>query len=185
MEIKRAQEILEAVLFSFGEPVEIERLAVVIEQDVETTRKLLDDMMLKYQAEDRGIQLLELDRTYQFCTKKEMYEYLIKLTKAPKKAALTEVQLETLAIVAYRQPITRMEIEAVRGVKSDYAVNRLIELKLIEEKGRRDTPGKPIMFGTTDEFLRRFGLRNMDELPVPERTYNKDNEEQQELDLQI
>ncbi|MBR6638399.1 MAG: SMC-Scp complex subunit ScpB, partial [Lachnospiraceae bacterium] len=98
--------------------------------------------------------------------KKEMYEYLIKVACTPKKHVMTDVLLETLAIVAYKQPVTRQDIEKVRGVSSDHAVNKLIEYNLIEEKGRLDAPGRPILFGTTEEFLRNFGVKSLDDMPT-------------------
>ena len=106
--------------------------------------------------EDRGIRIIELEDSFQLCTKKEMYEYLIRVAKQPKRYALTDVLLETLSIVAYKQPVTKLEIEKIRGVKSDHAVNKLVEYGLIEETGRLDAPGRPLLFGTTEEFLRRF-----------------------------
>ena len=122
-------------------------------------------MMDKYEAQDRGIRIIELEQAFQMCTKKEIYEYLIRVAKQPRKYVLTDVMLETLSIVAYKQPVTRLEIEKIRGVKSDHAVNRLIEYGLIEEVGRLDAPGHPILFGTTEEFLRRFSVQTLDELP--------------------
>ena len=122
--------------------------------------------MDKYEAQDRGIRIIELEQAFQMCTKKEIYEYLIRVAKQPRKYVLTDVMLETLSIVAYKQPVTRLEIEKIRGVKSDHAVNRLIEYGLIEEVGRLDAPGHPILFGTTEEFLRRFSVQTLDELPT-------------------
>ena len=100
------------------------------------------------------------------CTKPEMYEYLIKVAHIPKKHVLTDVLLETLSIVAYKQPITRLEIEKIRGVSCSHAVNKLVEYGLIAEAGRLDAPGKPILFGTTEEFLRYFSLESLDDLPI-------------------
>ena len=119
--------------------------------------------MDKYKEEDRGIAIIELEDSYQMCTKKEMYEYLIRIAKQPKRYVLTDVVLETLSIIAYKQPITKIEIEKIRGVKSDHAVNKLVEFNLVTEVGRLDTPGRPILFGTTEEFLRRFSVQSVDE----------------------
>ena len=96
---------------------------------------------------------------------RSMYEYLIRVAKQPKKYTLTDVLLETLSIIAYKQPVTKLEVEKIRGVKSDHAVNKLVEYNLVCEKGRLDAPGKPILFGTTEEFLRRFDIRSVDDLP--------------------
>ncbi|XCP83894.1 SMC-Scp complex subunit ScpB [Roseburia hominis] len=165
MEIKRLESIIEAILFTMGDSVEIEKIASVIEHDVATTRKLIHNMMDKYEEEDRGVRIIELENSYQMCTKTELYEYLIRVAKQPKKYVLTDVMLETLAIIAYKQPVTRLEIEKIRGVKSDHAVNKLIEYDLVCEVGRLDAPGRPILFGTTEEFLRRFSVHSLDDLP--------------------
>ncbi len=165
MDIKKAEGAIEAILFAMGDSVELKEIADAIGQDPQTTRKILRQMMDDYAKEDRGIQIQELDGAYQLCTKKEMYEYLIRVAARPKKYVLTDVLLETLAIIAYRQPVTKLEIEKIRGVKSDHAVNKLVEYGLVCEKGRKETPGRPILFGTTEEFLRRFGLHSVDELP--------------------
>ncbi len=158
---------LEAILFAMGNAVEAEKLAYAIGQETETTREVLYAMMKKYQEEDRGIRLVELDGAFQLCTKSGLYSYLIRAACQPKKAVLTEAALETLAIIAYRQPVTKIEIEKIRGVKSDRAVNRLIEYDLVRELGRLDAPGKPILFGTTEEFLRHFGMKSLEDLPSP------------------
>ncbi len=146
-------------------------------------------MMDKYEAEDRGIRIIELENSFQMCTKKETYEYLIKVAKQPKRYVLTDVALETLSIIAYKQPVTRLEIEKIRGVKSDHAVNKLIEYGLVCEVGRLDAPGKPILFGTTEEFLRRFSVQSIDDLPSlnPEQmeTFKEEAEEEVQLKLDI
>ena len=125
----------------------------------------LRDMMAAYERDDRGIRLIRLDDSYQLCTKKEYYEILIRIARTPRRISLTEVMMETLSIIAYKQPVTKLEIEKIRGVKSDHAVNKLIEYDLVCEKGRLDAPGRPILFGTTQEFLRHFGLESVKELP--------------------
>ena len=123
-------------------------------------------MQSELDSDDRGIKIIELEGAYQMCSKPEMYETLIKIAKQPKRQVLTEVLMETLSIIAYKQPITKSEIERIRGVKSDFAVNKLVEYMLVEEVGRMDTPGRPLLFGTTEEFLRRFGVESSDSLPV-------------------
>ncbi len=116
-----------------------------------------------------------------------MYETLIKLTHIPKKHVLTDVLLETLSIIAYKQPITKLEIEAIRGVKSDHAVNKLIEYTLISEVGRKDAPGRPILFGTTEEFLRNFGISSLEDLPIinPEKLEDFKLEAEEEMQLKL
>lgn len=165
MEIEKLQGVIEAILFTMGESVELGKIAKAIEHDEETTRKIIHLMMDQYDAENRGVRIIELDNAFQMCTKKEMYEYLIRIAKQPKRYVLTDVLLETLSIVAYKQPVTRLEIEKIRGVKTDHAVNKLVEYGLIEEVGRLDAPGRPLLFGTTEEFLRRFSVQSLDELP--------------------
>lgn len=165
MERQKAKSVLEAILFTMGDSVEVERLADVIEEDIQTTKEILEEMADEYRKEDRGIELTTLDNAVQLCTKGELYEYLIKIAKTPKKYVLTDTLLETLSIIAYKQPVTRLEIEKVRGVSCDHAVNRLIEFDLIAEVGRLDAPGRPLLFGTTEQFLRSFGVKSIDDLP--------------------
>lgn len=187
MELKQVEAQIEAILFTMGEAVELDRIAGAIEQDEDTTRKILRNMMDRYQSEDRGIQIIELDGAYQLCTKASMYESIIKITHIPKKHALTDVLLETLSIVAYKQPITKLQIEAIRGVKSDHPVNKLIEYNLIRELGRMDVPGRPILFGTTEEFLRSFGLQSLEDLPVinPQKVEDFKIEAEEEMQLKL
>ena len=189
MEIKKLQGVIEAILFTMGESVELERIAAAIEHDEETTRKLINGLMDQYAEEGRGIRIIELDRSYQMCTKKEMYEYLIRIAKQPKRYVLTDVVLETLSIVAYKQPVTKLEIEKIRGVKSDHAVNKLVEYGLVEEVGRLDAPGRPLLFGTTEEFLRRFSVQSLDELPtldpVRMEQFKEEAEDEAQLKLDI
>lgn len=152
MEIEKYQAAIEAILFTMGDSVEIEKIAAAIGHDEETTRKLIHNMMDRYEEEDRGIRIIELENSYQFCTKKEMYEYLIRVAKQPRRYTLTDVLLETLSIVAYRQPVTKLEIEKIRGVKSDHAVNKLVEYGLIEEAGRLDAPAGRSFSGQRKNF---------------------------------
>lgn len=166
MEEKNYRAVVEAVLFTMGESVELEKIAGVLELEKEKTKQLMEDLMREYEKSDRGIKIIELDGAYQMCTKKEMYEYLIKIAKQPKKYVLTDVLLETLSIIAYKQPVTKAEVEKIRGVSCDHAVNRLVEYRLVKELGRLDAPGRPLLFGTTEEFLRSFGVQSLDELPM-------------------
>ena len=165
MERQKEKAVLEAILFTMGESVEVERLASVIEEDKKTTRQLLLELKEEYEGKECGITLMELEDSFQMCTRAEMYEYLIKIAKTPRKYVLTDTLLETLSIVAYKQPITRAEIEKIRGVSCDHAVNRLVEFGLISEVGRMDAPGRPLLFGTTEEFMRSFGVKSLEELP--------------------
>lgn len=189
LERKKAEAVIEAILFTMGDSVEIDKLASVIEENVKTTKQILADMKENYEKEDRGISLIELEGSVQLCTKNDMYEYLIKIAKVPRKLTLTDTLLETLSIVAYKQPVTRLDIERVRGVSCDHAVNRLIEFDLIKEVGRLDAPGRPLLFGTTEQFLRSFGLQSLEELPelnpVQLEEFKHQAEEEVELQLDI
>ena len=119
------------------------------------------------------------------CTKSALYEYLIKIAKTPKKFVLTDTLLETLSIIAYKQPITRLEIEKVRGVSCDHAVNRLLEFDLITEVGRMDAPGRPLLFGTTEQFLRSFGVKSIEELPELSAVQIEEFKQQAESEVQM
>lgn len=187
MTIKEIEAAVEAILFTMGDSVETEKIAVATGQDVETTRKIIHNMMDRYESERKGIRIIELEDSFQMCTRPEFYEYLIRVAKQPKKYVLTDVMLETLAIIAYRQPVTRLEIEKIRGVKSDHAVNKLIEYGLVCEVGRLDAPGRPLLFGTTEEFLRRFGVSSLDELPGidPEKVETLKEEAEDEVQLKL
>ena len=181
------QAAIEALLFAMGDAVQISDIASVLEVGSEDVRKLIRQMMVQYDEENRGIHIIELDDAFQMCTKPSMYDYLIKLTHRPKKHTLTDVALETLSIIAYKQPVTRAEIERIRGVNSDKAINRLVEYNLVAEMGRLDAPGRPILFGTTEEFLRTFGVRSPEELPIlnPEKVEEFKMEAEEEIDLGI
>ena len=161
----KVKGILEAILFTMGESVPIGRLAEVMEMDAEELRRVLTQMQEDYQQDSRGLTLIELEDAWQICTKIETYEYVRKLVSQPKKRSLTDVMLETLSIIAYKQPVTKQEIEAIRGVKCDFAVNKLVEYNLVKELGRKNTIGRPIVFGTTEEFLRCFGVSSIEDLP--------------------
>jgi segregation and condensation protein B len=165
-DIIKLEASIEAILFAMGEAVTVEQLAMALEHDEATVRKVVHHMMDRYDEEDRGIRIIEIEDGFQLCTKNEYYEVLSKIVNIPKKHMLTDVQLETLSIIAYKQPITRTEIEAIRGVSCVHAINKLLEYHLIEEVGRLDALGKPILFGTTEDFLRGFGVKSTDELPI-------------------
>lgn len=165
VEREKAKAVIEAILFTMGDSVEIARLAEVIEFDKKATKELLEEMKQTYMEEDRGIELIDLEDAVQLCTKNEMYEYLIKIAKTPKKYTLSDTMLETLSIIAYKQPVTKLDIERIRGVSCDFAVNRLVEYDLVQEVGRLDAPGRPMLFGTTEQFLRSFGVKSLNDLP--------------------
>lgn len=165
MQTSEMKSIIEAILFTMGDAVGLDVIAQAVEAESTEVKKVIDEMIAEKAEESSGVEIIELDGCYQMCTKKKAYEYLIKIVQMPKNYRLTDVQLETLSIIAYKQPVTKGEIEKIRGVSSDHAVNRLLEAGLIEERGRLSTPGRPMLFATTQEFLRRFGLKNTEDLP--------------------
>ncbi len=185
MERTLAKAAIEAILFAMGESVEISRLADAIEEDIKTTRNILEEMTQEYRQEGRGIGITQLDDAVQLCTKAEMYEYLIKIAKAPRKMVLTDTVIETLSIIAYKQPITRVEIERIRGVSCDHAINKLLEYDLITELGRMDAPGRPLLFGTTQQFLRCFGVGSLEELPELSTVQIEEFKQQAEAEVQM
>ena len=161
MDKNKAKAAIEAILFTMGESVEISRLAAVLEMDKQEVTALLKEMDKDYRKENRGIFLMWLEDSVQLSTKADLYEYLIKIAKTPRKMVLTDTVIETLSIIAYKQPVTRLEIEKIRGVSCD----KLLEYELITELGRKDAPGRPLLFGTTEQFLRCFGVKSIEELP--------------------
>lgn len=182
---KKIEGAIEALLFAMGSSVELSALAKAIGHDQETTRKVVRNMMLNYQEEGRGIKIIELENSFQMCTKEEYYEYLVNMALQPKKAVLSDVMLETLSIIAYKQPVTKIEIEKIRGVKCDHAVSKLMEYNLVQEVGRLDAPGKPILLGTTEEFLRNFGVQGLDELPEIDPVQMEDFKAEAEEEIQL
>ncbi|MCI5652735.1 MAG: SMC-Scp complex subunit ScpB [Lachnospiraceae bacterium] len=162
---KHLEAVVEAVLFTMGKSVELRQLAIATGQSEEETRQAVERLKARYDKEERGMEIIELEDSYQMCTRTGFYENLIRVAASPKKQVLSEVVLETLSIIAYKQPVTKMEIEKIRGVKSDHAVNRLVEYNLVQEVGRLDAPGHPALFATTEEFLRRFGIGSTENLP--------------------
>ncbi len=165
MEIREIQAAIEAVLFAAGDAIELERLADIVDVDKKSLREILKKMMDEYNYERRGIHIIRMEDSYQLCTRGEFSEYVSRLAEPPKMMNLSNAALEVLAIVAYKQPVTKSSIEHIRGVNCDYIVNRLIERNFIEEKGRLDAPGRPILFGTTQHFLRIFGISELEDLP--------------------
>ncbi|MBR5420148.1 MAG: SMC-Scp complex subunit ScpB [Lachnospiraceae bacterium] len=157
---------IEAILFATGNSVKIERLCEVLHMSELEVHAAIDRMKKEYAEGKRGIQLTELEDAVQLGTKGEYYEYLIRLARSPKRASLSDSAIETLSIIAYKQPVTKAEIERIRGVSCEHALNRLLEYDLIEELGRLDAPGRPLLFGTTEQFLRSFGVSSLGELPT-------------------
>lgn len=156
---------IEAMLFSAGDPVEAAKLAEVLEIDIETVIKMLGHLSAMYDERNAGIMLIKIDNKYQICTKEEHSEYVRKLLEIKKNTPLSNAAFEVLAIVAYNKSVTRSFIEQVRGVDCSGPISSLVQKGLIEEKGRLDLPGRPLIYGTTDRFLRCFSLNSLDDLP--------------------
>ena len=165
MDIREMEAALEGILFTMGDSVSPDKMAKALDVEESEVTECLDNMMKRLDEEGRGIRIIKLENSYQMCTSADIYEYLIKLAKQPKKYVLTEVLLETLSIIAYKQPVTKSEIDKIRGVSSGHAVNKLVDYNLVEEVGRLDAPGRPMLFGTTEDFLRSFGVSSIEELP--------------------
>lgn len=185
MERKKQEAVMEAILFTMGESVEIKRLAEIIEETPKKTRQILEEMKARWEEEERGVCLIALEDSYQMCTRAEYYEYLIKIAKTPRKYVLSDTLLETLSIIAYKQPVTRLDVERIRGVNCDHAINRLMEFDLVQEIGRLDAPGRPLLFGTTEQFLRTFGVSSLEELPELSALQLEEFKEQAEQEVQL
>ncbi|MDD7266990.1 MAG: SMC-Scp complex subunit ScpB [Lachnospiraceae bacterium] len=169
MTVEQRAAVLEGILFAIGEPTDEQSLAAALECTPDDVGAALIYLSEQYGAAERGIELLHFSDGWQLATKKSCYPYLIPIVKQVKQPSLTQVQLETLSIIAYKQPVTKTEMEHIRGVKCDHAVNRLVELGLVEEQGRLDAPGRPVLFGTTARFLRHMDVSGLDALPTPDQ----------------
>ncbi len=158
---------VEGILFAASEPLSLERIAQILEVNREDALELVEILTTQYQAQHRGIQVVELAGGYQMSTRPELAAYIERMYK-PQFHSLSHAALEALAIIAYKQPVTRGEIEVIRGVQSDRAVATLVDKNLVKEVGRKEGPGRPVLFGTTDEFLKHFGLKDLTDLPTQE-----------------
>lgn len=165
MDIREIKSIVEGLLFVAGDAVPIKELCSIINIDEPTLKKIVNQMMDSYNDERRGFQIIEVNNSYQLCTRPEHYEYIERLIKPQNRQGLSQASLETLAIVAYKQPITKAQIDYIRGVKSESCIARLIEKELIYEAARLEGPGRPILYRTTDNFLKLFGLKSINDLP--------------------
>ena len=181
MEINQKKGIIEAILFAAGRPVGKKEFMLALEMNQEDIDNIVKSMQEEYKSENRGIELIEIDDSYQLCTKKEIYEYVYPVLDKRNKPNLSNAALETLAIIAYNPKITRAEIEAIRGVSADACVYKLLEYGLIEEAGKIDLPGKPMSYKTTNEFLKMFGYTSLEELPELPR-YKLDENKQIVID---
>jgi segregation and condensation protein B len=187
MKIEEYEAAVEAILFAVGDSVELSKLAEALEVNEREAEAIVKNLSDRYKSENSGIQIVELDHAYQMCTKPSQYEYLVRIAKQPKRRTLTDAALETLSIVAYKQPVTRIEIEKIRGVSCEHPINRLVEYGLIQEVGRLDAPGRPILFGTTEDFLRCFDVQSVEELPevTPDQVEEFKQEALEEVELKL
>lgn len=167
-DIKKSQikSAIEALLFASGEPLSINELSNHINEKIKNIELIIQEMIDEYEkVQKRGVKIIRIKGKYQLVTKGENAEYIQKLLKKNKRQSLSQASIESLAIISYKQPITRIDIDEIRGVKSESALQRLIERDLIKEVGRLEVPGRPILYGTTDEFLRQFDLKDLSDLP--------------------
>ena len=181
MNNKELLPLLEAVLFAMGEPIEIERLCVALGLDEIVVSEALSALMEKYESDEYGICLLKLENKYQICTKQKYADSIRSDIEVKKNAPLSQAAFEVLAIIAYNQPVTKAFIEQIRGVDCSGVISSLCQKSLIEEKGRLDLPGRPLIYGTTAEFLRCFCISSLDELPpLPDNTISEASDETSE-----
>lgn len=181
MEINKLKSIIEAILFAAGRPVTKNEMVLALEISEEDVENIIQNMQEEYKNENRGMELIKVEDSYQLCTKKELYEYVYPVLDKRNKPNLSNAALETLSIIAYNPKITRAEIEAIRGVSADACVYKLLEYGLIEEAGKIDLPGKPMSYKTTNEFLRMFGYSSLEDLPELPR-YKLDENKQIVID---
>ena len=174
------QAAIEAMLFAAGEPVEADKIASVLELKPEAVLTAIETLQVKYNRNESGIRILKLGESYQMCSAKEYIDLIRMMLELKKNTPLSQAALEVLAIVAYNQPVTKAFIEQVRGVDCSGVLRSLTEKVLVEEKGRLDLPGRPLLYGTTDNFLRCFNLEDLEELPeLPEKQSPNDGSENQ------
>lgn len=165
MDKNELKSVIEAILFAWSDPLSAKDLSKVLNIDIQDVIHILKEMIDEFNYDRRGIQILQMDDHYQLATNPKYYEYLQKLFEPKQNRGLTRAALETLAIIAYKQPVTKIEIEEIRGVKCDKAIKTLSEKELIEEQGKLEKIGRPIIYGTTIKFLKVFSLKSLNELP--------------------
>lgn len=164
--LREEEDLVEALLFSLGRSVSAEEIAICLNMGRDGALLAAERLRIRYEESQGGLLIKKLEDRYQMVSHPKTYDGLIRVVKSPRKPVLSDVALETLSIIAYCQPVTKVEVERIRGVKSDHAVNRLVEFGLIEEVGRLDAPGRPMLFATTEEFLNRFGVDSLKDLPA-------------------
>ena len=177
MNLEKNESIIESILFAAGREVKIEEIVLVLELSKEEVVSIIENMRKKFIDENRGIEIIKVNEAYQMSTKKENYEYVYPVLDNRSKPNLSSAALETLSIICYNPKITRAEIEAIRGVNSDGTIYKLLEYDLIQDAGKLDIPGRPTSYKVTKNFLKMFGISNLDELPELPR-YKLDENEQ-------
>lgn len=185
MEGKQLQCAIEAILFAIGEPVKTAKLAAVLGVGINAVKDAVGLLRYEYDNQKRGFMIIDIDDGYQLCTRPDYYLYIQEIIGEQRKQSLSNAAMEVLAIVAYKQPVTRTQVENIRGVNSDGAVNRLLERGLIDEVGRLDAPGRPILYGTTQTFLRSFGLSTLSDLPETEEDVKNEQFRQITIEEQV
>ncbi len=165
MELSLRMAAIETILFAMGDSVELSVIAQALEITEEETAEAVDALEKRCLSPESGLCINRFEDSVQLSSKPEHYEYLVKIAKAPKKQVLTDTLMETLSIIAFKQPVTRAEVENIRGVNSDFAISKLVSYDLVQELGRKEAPGRPLLFGTTEQFLRSFGIRSLEDLP--------------------
>lgn len=159
------KEIIKALLFAWGDPLDIKTISDICEVDIDEIERAIEDLRSEMDLSNDGLKIIRMNSSYQLISRDIYFDYVKKLLSEKPKNNLSNASIETLSIIAYKQPVTKMQIEKIRSVKSDGPVNTLLDRGLIEEVGRLDTPGKPILYGTSDIFLRSFGIEDLSELP--------------------
>lgn len=181
MEIEKIKSVIEAILFAAGRQVNEKELMIALELPKDDLENIIISMQEDYKGQNRGIEIIKIEDSYQLCTKKELYEYIYPILDKRSKPNLSNASLETLAIIAYNPKITRAEIESIRGVSADACIYKLLEYGLIQEAGKADLPGKPMTYVTTNAFLKMFGYTSLNDLPDLPR-YKLDENQQIVID---
>lgn len=177
MDIREIKSIIEGILFVWGDPLTVEDLARLLEVEEGEISKLLDEMVDDFDFNRRGIRIIKANDTYQLSTRPEHFQYIKKLNHTKPNKSLSNAAMETLSIIAYKQPIIKSEIDNIRGVKSDRSIETLMEKNLVIELGRLERIGRPIIYGTSHDFLRLFSLESLDDLPDLEEMVDRMDEE--------
>ncbi len=175
MDKREIKAIIESLLYIWGEPLSLKDLCGVLELEKNEVKEMINEMISDFNYNRRGLQIIQINNSYQLTTRSEHYDFICKLCTPKNDSTLSNAALETLSIIAYKQPITRIEIESIRGVKCNKSINSLLQRELIREVGRLDKTGRPILYGTTETFLQHFGLTSLEQLPELEELTNHDD----------